>query len=368
MDVNKLNGAMNFAAERVSRGMSDFGEKFPGPQSHGYVYTTDGGGAWTDAFWTGMLFLSYEYTGDKKYLELAKKNVEYFEDRLDRKYMLNHHDIGFLYSPSCVAYYKLTGDERAKEYGIKAAEHLITRFHERSGFIQAWGDIGNPDSYFLIIDCLLNLPLLFWASEVTGDKKYSDIAKTHMKTALSVVIRDDFTTYHTYRFDYKTGKPVGGKTAQGYSDDSCWARGQAWGVYGTALGYHYTHDESILPIFEGLTKKFISGLPEDNVPYWDMIFTSGNEPRDTSSAAIAACGILQMARNKSYPEFEAAAERMINSLIDNYTAKELNSNIILTDAMYSRPAGHEPEASIYGDYYFMEAITRMLNKDWKMYW
>lgn len=369
MDNQKIKNAMDFACSVVRKDMDEFKEGFPGAQSRNYKYQTNGGLDWTDGFWTGMLFLSYEYTKDKKYLELAEKNVDYFKNRLDKKLSLDHHDIGFLYSPSCVADYKITGNEEAKKYAIKAAEHLMTRYQPKGKFIQAWGAMSDEKSYFLIIDCLMNLPLLFWASEVTGDTKYADIAKNHLYTALDVVIRDDFTTYHTYRFDKNTGEKLGGKTAQGYSDNSCWARGQAWGVYGTALAYHYTKDESIIEKFEGLTKVFIEKLPKDNVPYWDMIFTDGDEPRDTSSAAIAICGIIQMSKYRKYPEFEAAADRMLEALIDNYTSKgKPDMNVILTDAMYSRPAGHNPEAAIYGDYYFMEALMRKLNPDWKMYW
>ena len=369
MNKEKILSAFDFATGRVLKGISDYGEGFPGAQSKDYVFVPDGGESWTDGFWTGMLLLSYEHTKDEHFLDMAKKNVAHFEYRLDNKIALDHHDIGFLYSPSCVAYYKITGDEKAKEYGIKAAEHLLSRFNKAGGFIQAWGPFGNPEYNFLIIDCLLNIPLLFWATEVTGDEKYADVAKIHLKTSLSVVVRDDFTTHHTFRFDPVTNKPTFGKTAQGYSDNSCWARGQAWGVYGTALAYAYTKDDSLLPTYEGLTKRFIAGLPADNVPYWDMIFTEGNEPRDTSSAAIAACGILEMSKHKSYPEFERKADDMMNSLYDNYTSKDIKgTNIILTDAMYSRPLGHKPEAAIYGDYYFMEALTRMSNKNWKMYW
>jgi unsaturated chondroitin disaccharide hydrolase len=276
--------------------------------------------------------------------------------------------LGFLYTFSCVAAYKLPGNEDAKAAAIEAAEQLIIRFKPKGEFIQAWGPLDDPANYRLIIDCLLNLPLLFWATEATGDGKYRAIAEKHLKTALSVVIREDGTTHHTFYFNPETGAPEKGVTHQGNSDDSCWARGQAWGVYGTALAYAYTKDENVLKCFEILTDKFIELLPEDNVPYWDMVFTDGsNEPRDTSAAAIAVCGILQMNKFINNEKYYEAAVKMLESLIDNYLTAGY-SNGLLSDAMYSKPGGHNPECNIWGDYYFMEALARMKNPDWKMYW
>ena len=160
--------------------------------------------------------------------------------------------MGFLYSPSCVAGYKLIGSEKGKEAAIKAAEQLITRFHPVGEFIQAWGAMNEPDNYRLIIDCLLNLPLLYWASEETGDTKYKEIAEKHIHTAIANVIREDFSTWHTFFFDMQTGRPLRGATCQGYRDGSAWARGQAWGVYGSALAYKYTKRKEYITIFKML--------------------------------------------------------------------------------------------------------------------
>lgn len=363
--------AKQYCIGQVDRLLEQFPLSWPEEQSKNYVYPKGCGESWTEGFWPGMLNLAYEMTGDEKYKKAALAQVELFRERMEKKINIGHHDMGFLYTPSCVAAYKLYGDERGKETALMAADNLMLRFHEKGGFIQAWGSLDvDPQNYRLIIDCLLNIPLLFWATEVTGEARYRGVAETHLRTAVKTAIRGDFTTYHTFYFDPETGAPLRGVTAQGYADDSVWARGQAWGVYGLALGYHYTGEKELLPLYDGVTKVFLDRLPKDHVPFWDMVFTDGSgEPRDSSSAAIAACGILEMDRYYPNPAFRAAADTMMESLCTSYlTSRIPESNGILTDSMYSRPKGDQPECSLWGDYFFMEALMRMEKPDWKMYW
>ncbi len=187
--------------------------------------------------------------------------------------------------------------KRQKKAAVLAAENLISRYQENGKFIQAWGEVGADDNYRLIIDCLLNLPLLYWASDVTGDDKFASIAKQHIDTSLQVIMREDHSTYHTFYFEKGTGKPLYGETRQGYSNDSAWSRGQAWGVYGTALSYMYTKNPDYLEKFYKITDFFIENLPHDLVPYWDFKFKDeSNEPKDSSAAAIAVCGMLEMVK------------------------------------------------------------------------
>ena len=208
-----------------------------------------------------------------------------------------HLDVYKRQSPSCVAGYKLTGNETGRKAAILAADQLIRRFHPVGNFIQAWGAMDAPENYRLIIDCLLNLPLLYWASEETGDPKYRDIAEKHIHTAVANVIREDHSTWHTFFFDMKTGAPDHGATCQGYRDGSAWARGQAWGIYGMALAYKYTEREEYIQKFRDVTDFFLAHLPKDMVPFWDLEFTDGDDqPRDSSSASIAVCGMLEMAK------------------------------------------------------------------------
>ncbi len=368
MDYRK---EMDFIEGIVKRNASEYKYSFPNPQSTDYIYYHAAFTGWGDGFFNGMQMLSYEDTKDPVFLESAKDHLKIFEHRLDYDLGIDHHDMGFLYSLGCVSIYKVTGDEHAKEVALRAADRLMGRYVPKGKFIRAWGKMNDPVGNRLIIDCLLNIPLLFWATEVTGDNKYREVAEAHLDTTLKVIIRDDFTTFHTYFFDPQTGAPDHGQTAQGASDDSVWARGQAWGVYGAALAYHYTRDEKLIEIFKGLTRKFVELLPSDYVPYWDMIFSDGSgEERDTSAAAIVACGVLLMRKYMDVSEFMPVVENMLAALSANYTARRLDfkTNIILTDAMYSKPAGHKAEANIWGDYFYTEAVYRMLNPDWKMYW
>ncbi len=370
LEQKKLDKALDFIVKRVDDNLKLFSIIFPTSDSCNYRYGVYPNYEWTPGFWTGMIWLAYELTGDKKYLTAAKNQMQSYRDRMVHKVCIDTHDLGFIYSLSCVASYKLTGDEYDKETALMAADHLITRFHEKGKFIQAWGAMGAANNRRLIIDCLLNIPFLFWATEVTGDEKYKYVADNHLRTALGVITRPDYTTHHTYFFDSETGAPLYGRTAQGANDDSCWARGQAWGVTGTALNYKYVPEAFVSDLHTKITDTFINKLPKDFVPYWDMDFKpEDNEPRDTSSSAIAACGILEMAKyNKNEAHLKVTSD-MLNALIDNYLTENIpRANGILSDGMYSRPAGSNPESNLWGDYFFFEALMRIKKPDIKLYW
>lgn len=370
MDTVKIKKALDYCISKQRENIDIFGRLYPAPQSRDNLYDAQTNYEWTNSFYTGMLWLAYEMTKDECFKKKAQEHTDDFLDRLENRLdTLNTHDIGFLYILSCVADYKITGSKKAEETAQRAAELLSKRYSEKGGFIQAWGNLNDPSSHKLIIDCMLNIPLLFWMSEDTGDKKYAEMAESHAKATLTNAVRKDFTTHHTFYFDKETGEPLRGETHQGYSNDSCWARGQAWGIYGSALAYSYTKDENIIPIFNGLVNTFIERLPEDYVPYWDMIFTEGDEPRDTSAAAIALCGILEMEKHIHNERFMNIADSIFNSLIDNYMTDNIRSTGLLTDAMYGRMRGDRPECNIWGDYYFMEALVRVVtNGEWKKYW
>ena len=385
----EINRAMEFAVKQVLSNLPQFTDKFQKAYSENNFYQPTENVDWTTGFWTGEIWLAYEYVLENKELfedgaaEKLKKAAEVQMDsflyRIDNKIEVEHHDMGFLYSPSCVAGYKLIGSQVGKEAAVKAADQLLTRYHPVGEFLQAWGPMDAPENYRLIIDCLNNLPLLYWASSVTGDNKYRDIAEKHIHTAISNVIRDDYSTWHTFFFDMETGKPDHGATCQGYRDGSAWARGQAWGVYGLATAYKYTKREEYIPLFQKVTEYFLNHLPKDLVPFWDLEFTDGDsQPRDSSSASIAACGMLEMSRY--LPKEDAAyyitiAKKIMNSVYDNYAVKDqAQSNGLVLHSTYSNHSPYNTcnhygvdECNIWGDYFYMEALTR-LQKDWNQYW
>ena len=384
MDYQKISPeeikqALDFSAAQIKKYLPQFTDKFQNAYSVNHFYEPIDNVDWTNGFWTGEIWLAYEHTKDEAFRKAAEIQVEDYLRRIDNKIMVDHHDMGFLYTPSCVAAWKLTGNRTGREAAIKAADQLISRFHEKGEFIQAWGAMNAPENYRLIIDCLLNLPLLYWASEETGDSKYRDIAEKHIHTALANVIREDGSTWHTFFFNMETGEPDHGATCQGYRDGSAWARGQAWGVYGTALGYRYTKEAKYVDAFRTVTGYFLDHLPEDLVPYWDFEFTDGSDqPRDSSAAVIAACGMLEMA--KYLPEEDAdyyrtKASEIMKSIYDNYAVKDHEtSNGLVLHSTYSNHSPYNTcnhcgvdECNSWGDYFYMEALTR-LSKDWEQYW
>lgn len=371
-----LEAQKEFVLKKVDENMKTFITTMPDASSTNLVYLEEDNREWTSSFWIGELFLSKELSGSDKYDELIATQLGEFKERLDSDRELDHHDIGFLYILSAVADYKVNGTSKSKEMAIKAANRLMTRFNEASGIIQAWGDLEDEkESGRMIIDCLMNIPLLYFASSMTGEDRYYQAAYRHAKQTQTYILREDHTTYHTYFFDKVSGSALKGETAQGYSDDSCWSRGQAWGIYGFALSYKYTGDASFIKSACDVANYFISQLPSDYVCYWDLIFGEGSDhPRDTSAAAIAACGLLELAKylpalSDKKREYESVAINIIQNLATTYTTKEFpESNGLLVEGVYSYPENRGVnECMIWGDYFYMEALTR-LGQTWNPYW
>lgn len=368
----KIAYALSEALKKIDANLDVFDTVFPSHASVNNVYTKDENvNGWNEGFWTGILWLAYDLTGDEKYRRVAEMQIPTYTKRIKEHLGVDHHDMGFLYTPSCVAAYKLTGNEEAKETALLAADNLMRRYHEKGEFLQAWGEIGAPDNYRLIIDCLLNIPLLYWASEVTGDKKYEEVAFKHYKSTAANIMRPDGSTFHTFYFDPETGKPTKGVTHQGFRDDSCWSRGQAWGIYGPLMTYMYEKNPDAIEFFKRTSRYFMEHLPEDFIAYWDLAFTSGDEERDSSAAAIAACGLIEGANVTGDEGYLNAAKNMINSLIDGYLTKDIpESNGLLLHAVYGKPMNNGvDECNIWGDYFYMEALARLIKgKDFRAYW
>ncbi len=373
----KLEYALKEALKKIDFALPTFTDKFPAHNSENNVYpAVENDNGWNTGFWTGILWHAYELTGDDKYKNVALHHVPSFLYRIENKLGVNHHDMGFLYTPSCVAAWKLEGNEDARRAAILAADNLMSRYHEKAKFLQAWGNVNDPKDFRLIIDCLLNIPLLYWVSETTGDPHYAEVAYNHFNTTAEVCCRPDASTHHTYYFDQETGAPVKGVTHQGASNGSAWARGQSWGIYGPMLTYIYKKNDKAMQLFKATTNFFLNHLPEDYVAYWDLCFTDGDdEPRDSSANAIAVCGILEALKHMDkndplYSIYTNAVKRIMNSLIDNYLSKDIpEANGLLLHATYSKPHnGGVDEMNIWCCYFYMEALHRMLDPEWKLYW
>ena len=212
MEKGEAGACLDLAVDLVRENLKTFTHCFPDSNSRNNFYPQSDNREWTTGFWTGEIWLAYERTGEAVFREAGTIQAESFLKRIRERVDVDNHDMGFLYTPSCVAAYRLTGNETAREAALLAADNLMGRFQEKGQFFQAWGQLGARDNYRLIIDCLLNMPLLFWASETTGDKRYREKAEAHIRTAMNCVIRPDHSTYHTYFFDPETGAPVDRKS------------------------------------------------------------------------------------------------------------------------------------------------------------
>ncbi|KAE9525849.1 glycoside hydrolase family 88 protein [Testudinibacter aquarius] len=375
LSQQKIEHAIQRCLDKIDSNIAKLGELFPTPATLNNTYQPMPNTEWTNGFWTGILWLCYEETGLEKYRILAEKHVISFLHRIEHNIEVDHHDLGFLYSISCVSAYKLTGSEIAKKAALLAAEKLIGRYQKKGYFIQAWGNLGAQDNYRLIVDCLLNIPLLYWATDITNNPKYREVAEKHYNTTIDNAIRDDASAFHTFYFDNTTGMPLYGKTRQGYSDDSSWARGQSWLIYGIALNHSYHEQLKNLPLFKAVNNYFLNRLPKDFICYWDLIFQDGSgQSKDSSSAAIAVCGMNLM--SQFLPEadslkltYKYAQHAILGSLIDNYTQlKTAGITALINEGVYSWHSGKGVnEGNLWGDYFYLEALIRF-KKHWKMYW
>lgn len=363
------------ALARVERMLPQFDPWFPAPSSESNIYAPIDNVEWTNGFWTGMVWLAWEFTGDARYRDLGERHVASFAQRARERVNTDHHDLGFLYTLSACAAHRLIASAAGREAGLDAARQLLARFDPVAGVIQAWGDMNDPEQRGrMIIDCNLNLPLLYWASAQTGDDRFADAANRHLARAARLLVRSDASTYHTFYVDTVSGQPRHGSTHQGFSDDSSWARGQAWGIYGFALGARLSGEARYAEIARRLANHFLNRLPDDGICCWDLIFTDNDEtPRDSSAAAIAACGLLELADilPVSDPAREAYgrwAWRIVAQLGQAYLAPMEGSNAVLLHGVYHMPnkAGVD-EACIWGDYFYLEALMR-LRRVWRPYW
>ncbi|GLY02661.1 glycoside hydrolase family 88 protein [Actinoplanes sp. NBRC 101535] len=376
----ETGSAVTAALRTLSANITEFGDRFPGDTTTRDRYTLrpaagdlpEGSNVgWTTAFWPGMYWLAYDLTGDRTYRDAAAAFLPGYAERIAQRIDVETHDLGFLYTLSCVAAYKRTGDKDARDAAIAAADHLLRRVLPSAGIIQAWGDLTDSRQRGrTIIDSLMNTPLLFWAGKVTGDPKYAAAARRHTAQLRDNILRDDDTTFHTFYWDQETGRPLRGETEQGSADDSCWARGQAWGIYGFTLNHRHTGDPTLLAAAVRCADYFLAHLPADSVAYWDLVYGDGDgQERDSSAAAIAVNGLLALA-DAGAPRadrYRAAALRILRSLIDGYTDE--SSNALLLHGVYDKPKSvGVDEGTLWGDYFYLEALTRVTQPNWKDHW
>lgn len=374
--------ALNTALAQLTAQRDSFRQQFPGEHTFNSVYQPlvfpgypDGSNVgWTTGLWTGQLWMAHALTSDEGFRQCAEDNLPSYARRITQGDDLATHDLGFLYTPSCVVAYRLTGNEVAKASALGAADALMVRYLVNAGVIQAWGDLANPvERGRIIIDCLMNLPLLYWASEMTGNPIYRNAAESHASRSRDVLVRPDASTFHTFYFDPASGATIRGTTHQGFSDSSCWARGQAWGIYGFALNHRHAPHLDLLATSVKLADYFLAHLPANGVAYWDLSFGDGSgEPWDSSASAIAVCGLLELAEQLPPGEqsrrYNAAALHILQGLINTCAGHMPATKALLMHGVYSKPEGRGvDEANLWGDYFYLEALARV-TRHWTPHW
>ncbi len=322
-------------------------------------------GHWVDGFWTGLLWLAYAHTE----APALKAGAERWTRRLAHlKTNRGTHDLGFIFYLSHVMAGRLTKDEAWFKNAIEAAYTLIKRYNPRGEYLQAWDDDGiRKWPGRTNIDLMMNLALLYWASERTGDAELAAIATLHARTSRLALVRGDGSTAHVADFDPATGLLRRREQYQGYSHDSCWSRGQAWALYGFATCYHFTGIPAFLKTAQAAAAYTQRQLPADLVPFWD--YNSPHIPhtyRDSSAAAVTVCGLLELAAvdRANAARWRELAERILVSLCENYLIRDVKGpSSILRDGARSVPANLMAHGLIYGDYYFLEALTAFTRPD-----
>jgi len=336
--------------------------------------------AWTSGFFTGSLWYTYEFTKDP---ELKKEAIAWTEKSEPLKTYTKSHDIGFMMNCSFGNAYRITGNKAYKNVLVESAKSLSTRFNPITGTIKSWNSFkslhGDKTYYFpVIIDNMMNLELLFLASKITGDTSFSHIAISHANKTMQNHIRENYSSFHVVCYDTLTGKVLAQETGQGYSDNSTWARGQAWGIYGFTMCYRETKNPAFLKTALGMAKWFLNNnLTADKIPYWDFNanqagYTPGINSkaknttvllRDASAAAITASALLELSTytGNQGKEYRAAAVQILHSLASPaYLATPgENGNFILEHSVGSIPSNSEIDVPlVYADYYFLEALQR----------
>ena len=320
---------------------------------------------WASGFFPGCLWFIYEYTGEAKWKTAAQKFTRNLEQE---KLNGTTHDMGFKMYCSFGNGYRLTGDGEYKKILLQSAKTLITRFNPIVGCIRSWDHHQHLWQCPVIIDNMMNLELLFWATRESGDSTFYNIALKHAETTMKNHFRPDYSTWHVLNYDTTTGAVLDRHTHQGYAHESTWARGEAWALYGFTMVYRETHEQRFLNqaihIADFILKH--KNLPADMVPYWDFdVPNIINEPRDASAAAIICSALYELSTYASSAggQYKAAADKILQGLSsEKYLAKlGQNANFLLMHAIGNKPANTEIDVPIiYGDYYFLEANLRKL--------
>ena len=361
LDARVLHG-LKFASQQIKQTVLEIRDstKFARSTMSDGSWKTSDASEWTSGFFPGALWYVHEYSGDPFFKAAAER---WTAGIANQQFNAGTHDLGFMVFNSFGNGNRLYSSNSYKKVLLQSAHTLATRFNPTIGCIKSWD---NPRWDFpVIIDNMMNLELLFWAAENGGSRKLREIALSHATMTMKNHFRPDGSTYHVLGYDTTNGFVKVRNTHQGYADESVWARGQAWAIYGFTMTYRYTKDNRFLMTAQRAADYFIGHVPSDGVPYWDFLAPKiPNEPRDASAAAIASSALFELSRyaegNPLKIKYLEAAKRILGSLCAGpYLAEGTNSHAVLNHSVGSKPAQSEVDVSIiYADYYFIEAMLR----------
>ena len=332
--------------------------------------------SWTSGFWGGLNVLLYNYTKNEEYLKTALRSEEKLDEALmDFKGL--YHDVGFMWHILSGALYRLTGNEKSMNRNLHMAANLFSRFVRYEdvpgGFIRAWNHAwqGLAVENFSIIDCLMNLPILYWASDVIGDDRFKRIAMDHADMAILDHLRPDGSVVHIVEHDRDTGEVAATHGGQGYCVGSSWSRGQAWGLYGFTLSYLHTREERYLNAAKQVANYFIANCSDDWLPRVD--FRAPSEPvlYDSTAGVCAACGMIELA--KALPENEGgmymhAAVNILKAIEAKFADYNPDRDDMITHGTVLYPKNDQQWSGvhihiIYADYFFTEALLKLLGEE-----
>lgn len=326
----------------------------------------DGLNWWTNGFWGGIMWLLYRDTGEEKYAVIAKISEKKLE-KCFTTFSGLHHDVGFMYLPTSVVNYRLTGDEEARRNAMHAANLLAGRFNPVGRFIRAWNECGDKDVRgWAIIDCMLNISLLYWASQESGDPRFYQIAVMHADTALKNFIRADGSVCHIVEFDPQTGERIKSHGGQGYGHGSSWTRGQGWAVYGFANSYAHTGQRKYLDAAKQVAHYCIANLREDGIVPVDFRQPPNPAWEDSCGACIIASGLLEVARFVPENERELyirPAVRILKAIAQTRAdwSRDYDAIVRNCTAEYHSEKHHFP--MVYADYFFIEALYKLCGQE-----
>lgn len=362
-----LQDAYQAAIQKELRNCAEIGAAFPHVAPDGR-YNNEEPWFWTGGFWGGILWLVYQQTRDPAVLRTACE-IEQKQDAVLEGFVHLHHDVGFMWLPTAVAHFRLDGNEASRLRGLKAANLLAGRFNLAGRFIRAWNEEEHSASQGLaIIDCMMNLSLLYWASRETGDPRFRQIAQAHAETTLTSFVRQDGTVCHIVRFDPFTGKKLEVLGGQGKAPDSVWARGQAWAIYGFAVSARETGEKRFLQAAKKTAGWYLAHLPENGIPCWDFKADAAERyAKDTSSACCAASGLLEIAAlcdtEQERSAYRAQAAALLEKLTQNAVCLDGQSQGLVRDGTVHFPCGrHINQPIIYGDLFYLEALAKLQGK------